>query len=100
MKEEIQELLYIKGEHEYSIQIHETSNLLLSEQIESLKGKIYELELEDLSGAKQAEKNSHFKMFEDNISNLKDMLDKSKLKMEGMKEEFEKVKKQNDELIN
>ena len=30
MKEEIQELLHLKNENEYTIQIHETSNLLLS----------------------------------------------------------------------
>lgn len=64
MKDEIQQLLHLKNENQYAIQIHETSNLLLSEQIQSLKGRIYEMELEELSGLKNAEKNSELKMFE------------------------------------
>lgn len=64
MKDEIQELLHLKNENQYAIQIHETSNLLLSEQIQSLKGRIYEMELEELSGLKNADKNSELKIFE------------------------------------
>ena len=49
---------------------------------------------------KEVEKNSELKEFEDNVSNLRSMLDKSKLKMEGMKEEYDKVKAYNEELID
>jgi hypothetical protein len=43
------------------------------------------MELEELSGLKQIEKNSELKQFEENVDELKDMLEKSKLKMKGMK---------------
>ena len=92
MGEEIEELVKMKDDFQYRIQIYENTNMLLSEQIETLKDKIYEFELEELSGMKEVEKNSELKEFEDNVSNLRAMMDKSKLKMEGMREEFEKMK--------
>ena len=55
--------------------------------------------MEKLSGMASVEKNSELKVFEDNVVILKGMLDKSKLKMEGMKEEYDKLKKYNEELI-
>lgn len=53
MEEEIQELVRIKDDNQYRVQIQENTNMLLSEQIETLKQKIYEFELEELSGMKE-----------------------------------------------
>ena len=94
------DLLLIKKENEFNLEIHQNTNTLLAEQVDALKSKIYQLEMEQLSGATKVEKNSELHQFEANLENLKSMLDKSKLKMEGMKEEHEKIKRYNEELIS
>lgn len=89
-----------KNDLEYSLQIEAATKVLLQEQIEKLKDTIHELEMEELAGISQTSEHSHLKTFEKNSVLLKEMLDKSKMKMLGMKEQFDKLKAYNEQLIS
>jgi len=57
------------------------------------------LELAKFTNTDAAEKNSELIDFENHVGTLKAMLDKSLIRMVGMKEEFDKLRQHNESLI-
>jgi hypothetical protein len=62
------------------------ANNMIADKLEESKAKIYELEIAQFSGMKNVESNSELTDFEKHVESLKAMLDKSLIRMVGMKE--------------
>lgn len=97
---EIDHQVALYKETSSNVEVLISTNALLSDKIDDLTGKLYEIEIQKLSGIEKIEKNSELAEFETNVITLKSMLDKSVVRMLGMKEEFDRLKSQNERLVS